>query len=258
MKHITSLLLLWLLLVSLTAAKGFTQETIRIATGEYPPFYSENARNYGHVLHLVSEAFAQMNIKVEYGFFPWNRSLALAKHNSWDATCCWLKDPVKQQYFYFSDVVYSTEVVFFHLKSYPFDWRSYDDLTGIEIGTTVRYRYGGVFVDADHAGKLSLEIAATDEINFRKLLGGRIKIFPISRKVGYTLLADLFNVEETDLITHHPKVLVSNISRLLVSEKNPKSQYFIEMFNKGLKMLKASGEYEKYFIEAKFDDYISQ
>ncbi|WP_281557158.1 transporter substrate-binding domain-containing protein [Thalassomonas sp. RHCl1] len=258
MKHTTSLLLLWLLLVSLSAAKGFTQETIRIATGEYPPFFSENAKNYGQVLHLVSEAFAQMNIKVEYGFFPWSRSLELAKHNNWDAACCWAKNRAKQQYFYFSDVVNSAEIVFFHLKSYPFDWHSYDDLTGIEIGATVRYNYGGVFIDADNAGKLSLEIAATDEINFRKLLGGRIKIFPISRKVGYTLLADLFNAEETDLVTHHPKVLVSNITRLLIPKKNPKSQYFVDMFNKGLKMLKASGEYEQHFTEAKSDDYISK
>ncbi|MCP4162741.1 MAG: hypothetical protein GY760_21990 [Deltaproteobacteria bacterium] len=34
------------------------EETIRIAVGEWPPYYSESLKHYGPALHVVTEAFA--------------------------------------------------------------------------------------------------------------------------------------------------------------------------------------------------------
>ncbi|WP_281557160.1 ABC transporter substrate-binding protein [Thalassomonas sp. RHCl1] len=234
------------------------QEVIRIATGEFPPYYSQRYENYGPTPAIVVQAFAHVNIKVEFGFFPWNRSLELAKNNIWDATCCWFETPGWETDFYYSDAVRSREKIFFHLKSYPFKWQSFDDLKGIRIGTTVKYSYGAAFDAANKAGKLLIEPAPTNEMNLKKLLVGRIDIFPIDRLMGYQLLADLFTPEKIQLITHHPKILFSDSVRLLVSKKNPKNQYFIDKFNLGLKRLKESADYEPFFIREQQDKKINQ
>ncbi|WP_281557161.1 transporter substrate-binding domain-containing protein [Thalassomonas sp. RHCl1] len=225
------------------------QETIRISTGEYPPVYSEKLPDNGKILHIVRQAFAQMDIKVEYGFFPWSRTLELAKNNAWDATCCWGLTPERSQYFNYTDEVTTREYVFYHLKSYPFDWHSVDDLTDIEIGITYNYSYGHELNSAVRAGKLLAEYASSDEINFRKLLGGRIKVFPIDRKLGYQLLSSLFKPAEVQLLTYHPKPIVLTIVGLMVSKTSKQVDYIIETFNEGLKRYKASGDYDRYIAE---------
>ncbi|WDE09722.1 substrate-binding periplasmic protein [Thalassomonas haliotis] len=245
---------LYLCLFSIVAFNSYAQDVIRIATGEYPPYYSQKLVNYGPIPEIVSQAFARVDIKVEFGFFPWSRSLELAKSNHWDASCCWFDTAKWHEYFDYSDVLTSRDKIFFHLKSYPFDWQSYDDLKGIKIGTTARHAYGEKFVAANKAGQLSIEDAPSDAMNLKKLFAGRINIFPIDRLVGYQLLSDLFKPEEINLFTHHPKVLFSGRVRLLISKKNPKSQYLIEKFNLGLKMLKESDQYEQLFIKAQLGD----
>jgi len=239
----------YLLIASSGPAKAFAQEIIRIATGEYPPYYSRDYENFGPTPAIVTRAFALVNIKVEFGFFPWNRSRELAKSNVWDATCCWFKTPGWEEYFYYSDSVRSREKIFFHLKSYRFDWHSYEDLQGLKIGTTISYSYGKDFDAANKAGKLTTEQALSNKMNLKKLLAGRIDIFPMDRLMGAQLLAEYFTPEERDLITRHPKTLFSGSVRLLISKKNPKGQYFLDKFNLGLKKLKESNDYVPFFTE---------
>jgi len=233
------------------AFQSFAQETVRIATGEYPPYYSQKYQDFGPIPAIVTQAFAQMNIRVEFGFFPWSRSLELAKNNHWDGSCCWFETSQWQEAFYYSDVLISREKIFFHLKSYPFDWHSYEDLQGMAIGTTARHAYGEDFARASEKGLLAIEQVPSNEMNLKKLLAGRIDIFPIERSVGYQLLSELFPPEKAQLVTHHPKVLYSGSVRLLISKKNPKGRDIMEKFNLGLKKLKASGDYRQLFIKAR-------
>ncbi|WDE09719.1 substrate-binding periplasmic protein [Thalassomonas haliotis] len=239
----------YLLIGAIATAKGFAQEIIRIASGEFPPYYSERYPDHGETLNLVTQAFAQMNIKVEYGFFPWSRSYQLAKETDWDASCCWSRMPEREKDFHYSDVVRLTRVVFFHLKSYPFDWSVYEDLTGTRIGTTIRYSYGKALDAASRSGTLQIEQAPSDEINFRKLINGRIQVFPIDRDAGYQVLSDKFAPEQVQLVTHHDKKLVLYRSSLVVSRKNKHSQYILDIFHQGLKRLRASGKYVQHFAE---------
>ncbi|WP_281557162.1 transporter substrate-binding domain-containing protein [Thalassomonas sp. RHCl1] len=249
------LLLIYGFIASLVAFNGFAQETIRISTGEDPPYSSEKYPGYGQTLNIVTQAFAQMNIKVEYGFFPWGRSYALAKENNWDATCCWTVTHERSKYFDYTDAIRRTDIVFFHLKSYPFDWQSVNDLKDIAIGATVLFTYGEKF-DADaKEGKLLVEYAPSYQINLTKLLRGRIQLFPMNRAMGLQQVADLFTTEQAKLFTYHPKPLTSFTVGLMVSKKHHKGQYFIEMFNKGLKRLKASGKYDLHIPEDFKNEY---
>ena len=61
------LALLFLLLPFSALSK---EQVIRLANGEWPPYTSKDLPNYGLGSQIVSEAFAEVGIKVEYGFFP--------------------------------------------------------------------------------------------------------------------------------------------------------------------------------------------
>ena len=248
-----------ILLTWIGAGNACAQEILRIATGEFPPYYSESESDNGETLNIVKQAFAQMNIKVEYGFFPWNRSYELAKRNDWDASCCWHYTPERARDFNYSEVVRAADIVFFHLKQQPFNWQSLQDLTDKRIGVRALFTYGKEFEAAKQEGKLWVEQAPTDEINFRKLLGGRIDLLPIDKNAGYYLLSKEFQPEKARQVVHYSKPLIRYRLRLFVSKTHKQSRNIIDTFNEGLKRLKASGKYNQYFAELeKAEDPINQ
>ncbi|MCP4159560.1 MAG: ABC transporter substrate-binding protein [Deltaproteobacteria bacterium] len=232
------------------------EETIRVAVGEWPPYYSENLKHYGPALHIVTEAFALGGIKVHYEFFPWGRALYLVKKGDWDATCCWAKTIERDTFIIFSEPVHPDETVFFHLKEYKFKWKSVEDLKGIEIGATISYSYSEELEAAEKAGKLIIERVPTDELNFRKLLKGRIQIFPLAKDVGYAMLNKVFKPEDVQKFTHHPKPTRVGYLRIAFSKKLKQSKKLKTIFNNGLNILKKNGKYDKYFKESQEGKYI--
>jgi len=159
------------------------EEVVRITNGEWEPFLSEHLKFYGVGSRIVSEAFALQGISVEYGFFPWPRAYNLAKTGKWDGVVCWGYSPQEKEgpkwvnEFYGSDSLYADKDVFFYLKSYPFDWNTPEDLYGIPMGGIIGYSYNIIREDID-AGKIEMEVVPEEIQNFKKLLAGRIKIYP--------------------------------------------------------------------------------
>ena len=91
--------------------------------------------------------------------------------------------------------------------------------------------------------------------NFRKLLAKRIDLVRADLDVGYFLLQKHFPPEAVQRVTHHHKPLMALPLHLIVSKKVSRGQYWIEAFNKGLKQLKSSGQYELYFQESRAGKY---
>ena len=236
-------------------ASGFAQETIRIATGEYPPFLSEELKYHGVGIRVITEAFALEGVRVEYGWFPWKRAYELMKSGAWDCTGTWRKTPDREKDGYFSDPLYPTAFTFFHRKDFRFDWKSMDDLGGLFIGATIGYGYGQAFGDAEKWGSINVERVPTDLQNFRKLLAGRIHLFPINPDVGYDLLSQGFTPQEAELITHHPRPLLSAHTNLVFSRKVERNRRMVILFNRGLKQLRESGKIAQYFRESRQGEY---
>ena len=59
-------------------------EVRRIAVDEWPPYQSLTSKYYGGVNRIIMEAFGVEGVKVEYGWFPWKRSLLYAQNGKWD------------------------------------------------------------------------------------------------------------------------------------------------------------------------------
>ena len=232
------------------------EEKIRIATGEYEPFLSENLKHNGVGLRIIREAFALEGIKVEYGFFPWKRSYNFAKYGDWDATATWANKAGRDKDFYFSDPLYQSASVFFHLKTYKFDWNTLDDLKGISIGATDGYTYPPKFFQAIKNQSLNVDFDSSPVLNYKKLLKGRIEIFPNNIDVGYATLASKFTQQELESVTHHPRFFTNNPTYLIFSKKIKKNIRMRDLFNKGLKRLKNSGKFDQYFMESRRGDYI--
>ncbi len=233
------------------AAAGFAQDTIRLASGEWAPYQSEHLKDNGIASRIVTQAFALEGIKVEYGYFPWARSYEFAKTGEWDGTFLWFDTSERRQFFHISEPVLDIEYVFFHLKRHAFDWNKIDDLKGKKIGATLKYSYGEDFKRAEEAGSIDVERVSADELNFKKLLKGRIHIFPNERESGYALLRKLFTPEQVALFTHHPLPVRADPHHVLFPKSLARSEQMVARFNRGLKRLQERDKIERSKAEAR-------
>jgi polar amino acid transport system substrate-binding protein len=234
------LMLLWLA-STLAPAADQPARPVRLTNGEWPPYLSASLPFNGVLSRIVSEAFALQGLEVQYGFFPWTRALTLARIGSWDGSAAWIRSPERERDFYYSDPVLSTEVVLVHLKIMPFSWNSVGDLGRYRIGVTQDYAYGDAFAAAIANGKISVDIVGHDEQNLTKLLGGRIDLFPIDRRVGEAMIGRSFSGQDAARLVFDTKPLHTQPLHIIFSKAGTHGKELVEQFNQGLRKLKASG-----------------
>lgn len=227
-------------------------KTLKITTGDWPPFCSENT-NDSTALKIITESFALNGIKVEYVFLPWKRAyLTVINDSEFDASAIWRKTDERLNDYYFSDAVINESTYFFYLKSRPFKWKNYNDLKGIKIGTTIGYSYGEDFDRLKRDKLLIVEETSTDRQNFMKLLHGRIRLFPVEKEVGKYTLNKYFTSEQIKNITVDSKpVNISPCYLIVPKRKGLEGMDIIRIFNSGLSDLKKSGRYKILINEMK-------
>lgn len=234
---------------------GFA-DTVRITNGEWPPYLSENLKYYGVASRIVTEAFTLEGIKVEYGFFPWNRALLLAQKGKWDGSAVWAYSEDRNRDFYFSEPVIESKWFFFHLKTTEFSWEKLDDLKKFKIGGTLGYIYNKKLDAAEKEGKIKIFRVPKDEQNFEKLARGRIDVFPVDIDVGYQILNNLFSEEKVKLFTHYPRPVKDTTFSLILSRAVKHNENMLKKFNKGLKQLKANGKVDQFLKESRQGKYL--
>lgn len=248
----------WAAALVLLVAPGVlpAQDVVRLTTGEYPPHHSEHLAHNGVLSRIVEEAFAEEGLRVEWGFFPWRRAYLLAATGQWHGTATWGRLPEREAEFLLSEPVFDIQLAFFHLKDRPFQWQSMADLAGVRIGATLEYTYGERFESAAELGEITVDWARDDETNLRKLLAGRIDVFPVDIETGYFLMARHFSPQDMERVTYNRRMLSISPSYLLLSRAHRDSERLISVFNRGLARLHASGRVDRYLIESRRGDYI--
>ena len=220
--------------------------TLNISTGEWPPFLSESLPHKGVVAHLITDIFAQANIKVNFTFLPWPRAYHDTINDKYAATAVWMFEQQRTEDYFYSEPVLNERFVFFYHKKRPFDWQNLNDLKGLLLGGGLAYSYGEEFDKALQAGLFDMSRVSTTEQNFKRLAMGRIDAFAEEQSVGYFTLAsklpDLFSA-----INHHPKALLVNQSFMMFPKNNPRSEQRLEIFNQQLLKFKQNGRYQAYF-----------
>ena len=215
--------------------------------GEWPPFCSQKQENFGMLNEIVTAAFKEVGIEIEYEWMPWSGALELAKAGKeYCGSIGWAKDDYKLKHFNYSeDGLCQTIHGFLHRKDFKFDWETVDDLKGLTIGHTRGYTYMGVVADYKDKGIFNIELVDTDEINLTKLINKRIDLFDTNIIVSEHLLKSKFPAEQSMQITHHPKLTTDEYLYLIISKKYPESEFLLDQFNKGFSIIKQNGIYDK-------------
>lgn len=233
----------FLLLICLVPLAGVSAErVVRIGTDDWTPYVDQQRADGGALGRLVSAVFAEAGYRVEYLFYPWDRNVLMLQQGTLQAIMPYSCSPIRLDYGVCSEPLVRGEVVLFHRKDLPFDWRSIDDLRPYRISTTLGYSYGPQFDAALRAGSLQVLQNSKEDTSFRLLALGRIDLHPQDRAVGYRMLRQHFSAAELAAITHHPRQLNTEPLRLLFRKDDPASQSLLRLFNEGLARFAARGE----------------
>ncbi|MGE6791434.1 substrate-binding periplasmic protein [Pseudomonas guineae] len=236
-------------------AQASEQPELKISVGDWPPYLSEDLQHNGVIAHLISDLLADEGYRVSFQFLPWPRAYSSAAAGRFDATAVWMHKNDREADFFFSAPLLDEQFVFFHLKSLPFGWRSFADLTGMKLGGGLKYSYGPEFDAFLAEGKVKIERVSSDQQNFDKLLKERVVLYPQEMHVGYASLRSHFSAAEQARITHHPKPLLINRSYLMLPKSLAGSPALLERFNKRLQLYRDSGRYQRYFDDLKQGKY---
>ncbi|MCP4020903.1 MAG: amino acid ABC transporter substrate-binding protein [Desulfobacteraceae bacterium] len=232
-------------------------ETVIISTGEYAPFTTNSLKNHGFVNHVIIEAFKRENHEVKFNYFPWKRAFKVMASGNCHASSFWYESEKRKKDAYYSNhPIYTAKENFFYLKSNPIgDWSTLKDLKGKRIGAVIGYTYSFEFWDLGKKKVYLIDQVAKESLNFKKLLHGRIDLFPTNIVVANDIMRKEIDPDKRDLITYHPKPFIQTPAFLLFSKAQKDSQKLLEVFNSGMTELIDQGIYEKLYndlLEGKY------
>lgn len=227
-----------------SAAAPALDRTITIATGEYPPWVGSSLPHDGYVNHIISEAFASQGLKVEFVYLPWKRAFEETRQGKFDATSYWYGNAERREAMLFSDTVITNRVVFFQRENASkIQWKTFNDLAPYRMSITLGYTYSSALYDAIDSKLLNPIIVSSDVQNLKLLMAKRVDLFATDEMSGYYMAAQL-SIDPRKLAVIEP-ALIKPQGYLLAGKTNPDSQLIINTFNRGLRIIKANGKYQK-------------
>ena len=223
-----------------------TPAVLRLASGEWPPYTGEHLPGHGCDSQVVSEVFAKAGIEVHYSFLPWARGKLLSTDGALDGAIEWADTPEhRASHFISAQPLSAQRWVFFHHRDRVFPWQHLKDLQHQRIGLTIGYAYSDVFKPLQAKYPAMFSEAASDLLNIKKLLHGRLDLVPLERGVGRYLLRTAFGPQEQEQIVAQEQTISHFAPHLLLSRAVPGNDQRMQLFDQGLAQLQADGRYRE-------------
>ena len=226
--------------------------TLKIATGELPPYMTAARADQGISLSVVRRAFELMGYQVEFTFLPWSRALAETRLGKWDATAAWGNNPERNPPFFVSDNVVTEKWVFVYRNGVKFSWNSLADLKPYRVAMIQDYTYTPEIWTMANAGDFKSDKLPNEAAAIKMLLLDRVDVAPMERNVACDVLQKNFTDAEAAKLSVDPKQMIDTFtSHVLLPRTLAASATRVIDFNAGLKKLKASPEYAKLLSQIK-------
>lgn len=243
-------ILSWVALLA-TPVEAAPRLKITLSNQEWPPYMGQELPYDGILSRLVKEAFARGGVDVAYRYYPNNRTLQSARNGQVDGSFGWAPTAERKRDLLYTLPVLSARMVFFQRKEHPLAWSRWSELKGARVGITVGNFYSDDFDAQVKNGTLTVDNAPDDLINLRKLIAGRIDLFPIDQEVGKYLIAHHFSPVQGAELEAQNKTFWAAPLHVVIWRKHARGPELVERFNRGLKALQDSGDFERLLQETR-------
>ena len=242
----------WITLLLVLSCFGQVHaEEIRLASMNYPPFYGKNLKEQGPLIELIVKAFEGAGHTVQVEFHPWIRAMENSKAGKVDGMVGVWHSPKRTEHFFYSDPIFPNKMGFYKRKGEEIRYKDYIDLKlqGYTLGSVRGYIQPRGLAESGISTFLVNENLQTFKILSRK----RVDLIVVDKDYARYMLnqADLKQYSEN--IEWMEPVLEERQQYLIISKKTENPHKKLSDFNKGLKMLRQSGEFKKIMQKHGFD-----
>lgn len=161
-------------------AQGGETRELRLAAFNYPPFYWEEAGQVqGIAVDLVHELFSRMDRRISLTLYPLKRALEYTREGRADGIMILIKTKERSVFLEYTDPVMTVRGLIWSRAGRPggpIEFYRLEDLKAYKTGATLGYSYGQALDRL--LNTMDVERVASDYLNYKKLLAGRIDIFP--------------------------------------------------------------------------------
>jgi polar amino acid transport system substrate-binding protein len=250
MRLFLSVFLLALIQAPVTGAQT---APVRIAVGEWPPYFSEEAEGYGTYAQVVTRAFELEGLEVQYGFFPWKRALLETQKGLWPVSAGWGKTAAREPYFHFCDPVLIQREQFFYSTDRPVTAKTWQDLHGLSLGIIEGAALGEDLDRLVSEGSVTIFRQATLEDLIQMLAVGRVDLVMGNEDVARKAISTALPPDEAAKFLALEAIEVQWDYRVIVSKRTENGAALCERFNRGLESLRRSGEYDRLLWPGRAD-----
>jgi len=207
----------------------------------WAPHYGKDLKQGGYTVEIIREAFKRVGYQLKTVWLPWKRAQVEAARGDYDGLGASYYTKERAAHFAPSDPVAETEVVFFKRTGEDIPYAGLEDLKPYKIGVGLGYGYPDDFLKADYLQKVE---AYDIKTNITRLLHNRVDLIIGSRKAVLHCLQQEFpdKVNSLEVLGRPLETLPLYV---LFSKKKPGYQQVLADFNRGLKMIRKDGQYEK-------------
>ncbi len=236
--HISSLILILFFSVADICAEEYYFVTL-----EYPPleFKDKTGIPKGIAVEIVTKIMNGLGHSVSIEVLPWARALKMVKHGRADAIFTIFKNAERELFLdYSSEILIPQMVAFFVRKDSPFVYEgNLGSLEQHKIGVVSTISYGQKFDSLRPA--LNIERTASLELNFKKLMFGRIELV-ISNVYSANIAMNKLNIQDKIKRLEPP---VESVPSFIAFSKMKKLTKLQKNFDRKLIELKKSGAYDQ-------------
>ncbi|THB81568.1 MAG: hypothetical protein D3926_01395 [Desulfobacteraceae bacterium] len=240
--HLISCIITLLIVSTVSWFAGMTfagQKTIRLATVEWEPHYGPNLKKQGYISEITREAFNRVGYDVEISFMPWKRAMHDTRRGHFDGLLGLYYTKDRESWVAYTDEISSNKIVFFSKKGRHISYSKLKDLRRYKIGIERGFTYGEVF---DNASFLQKEPVRNIDINFNKLINGRVDLVAASEMVFMHMITTRHADARKKIEIVEPPLGVDGIYNGIIRKKKGWEQ-IISDFNIGLSMIRKDGTF---------------
>ncbi|WP_255990449.1 substrate-binding periplasmic protein [Chitinolyticbacter albus] len=238
------------LVLSLTLTTAHAAPLV-LTLQEYPPFMGTRLAGNGMLSQAVVTVFERAGYAVQLQSVPNNRAIEAPRQGMADGSFGWARTPERERDLHYTAPVMSLRMVFCQKAGRSFNWQSLEDLAPYTIGTTLGNTYSEGFDALLVSGKLRTDVAPSDVANLRKLLVGRVDLFPIDAEVGPYLMAQQLSAAQRQQLSCPDQAYWSAPLHVVISRKRADGANIVAAFDKALATMQKSGELDALIAAAR-------
>lgn len=225
------------------------KEIFQFSSLDWAPYIGPDLPNQGYVVDLVKKIYQSTGNEAKINFYPWARSLHLARTGTVHGILPEYYSEERKSHFVFSDPFPGGPLVLLKLRHNPNKPKNIKELKKFKVGVVRGYVNTKEIDETSFPTKMQVE---NDWSLIVALFKSRIDFAVIDLNVAKYLIKTK-KPKWLKHISYVDPVLESKFLYIAFSKKNKNHKKSLELFNKGLKKLKKTGELDdlldKYGIE---------